>query len=73
MRPELDGWGRAAEPGESCFGVQAVRVVTGGDEELPSGVDSDARQRDQIRGGGGDEGGQVAVEVVDLGLECEPA
>ncbi|MER5607572.1 hypothetical protein AB0F93_10170 [Micromonospora tulbaghiae] len=50
-----------------------MRVVTGGDEELPSGVDSDARQRDQIRGGGGDEGGQVAVEVVDLGLECEPA
>ncbi|WP_425436135.1 hypothetical protein, partial [Micromonospora avicenniae] len=40
----------AAEPGESRFGVQAVRVVAGGDE-----------------------GGQAAVEVIDLGLECEPA
>lgn len=48
-------------------------VVAGGDEELPSGVDADAGQGDQVGGYGRDQAGQVAVEIVDLGLEREPA
>ncbi len=52
---------------------ESVGVVAGGDEELSGGVDADAGQGDQVGGHGGDKGGQVAVEVVDLGLEGEPA
>jgi hypothetical protein len=69
----LRGWGDAAEPGEGGFGVQSVGVVAGGDEELSCGVDADAGECDEVGGHGGDEGGQVAVEVVDLGLKSEPA
>jgi hypothetical protein len=49
-----------------------VRVVAGGDE-LAGGVDADAGQGDHVRGYGGEQAGQVAVEVVYLGLEREPA
>jgi len=58
----------AAEPGEGSFGAQPGGVVPGGDQQLPGGIDADAGQGDQLRNGGGDQRGELGVEVVDLGL-----
>jgi hypothetical protein len=48
-------------------------VVAGGDEQLPGSVHADPGQGDQLRGDRADQGGQVGVEVVDLGLQRLPA
>ncbi|NYF57317.1 hypothetical protein [Micromonospora purpureochromogenes] len=74
MRPELAGMGATPQSrAKAASDLSLWGVVAGGDEELPGGVDADAGQGDQVGGYGGDEGGQVVVEVVDLGLEREPA
>jgi len=69
-----DGYrGGSAEPGEGGFRAQPVRVVPGGDQELPGGVHADAGQRDEFGSGGGDQRGELRVQVVDLGLRRLPA
>jgi hypothetical protein len=40
---------------------------------LPGGVDPDAGQREQLRRGGTDQRGQLAVQLVDLALQRLPA
>jgi hypothetical protein len=50
-----------------------VRVVPGGDQQLPGGVHPDARQGEQPRRNGGDQRGELGVQVVNLGLQRLPA
>jgi hypothetical protein len=40
-----------AQPREGGLGPQPLRVVPGGDQELPGAVYADARQGEQARGG----------------------
>lgn len=60
--------GGAAEPG-GCFGAEPVRVVPGGDQELPGGLHSDAGQGEQFGSDSADQRGELGVEVVDLRLQ----
>ena len=73
MRPEgdRDRCG-PAEPGELGPAAQPVRVVSGGDQQLPGGVDLDPGQCDQLRGDSRYQHGQVRIEFVDLCLQSLP-
>jgi hypothetical protein len=63
----------AAELGEGCLGVDAVGVVAGGDQELAGEFDADAVEFDEPWCGGADQGFDLAVERLDLGIEVLPA
>ena len=67
-RGNRDGRG-AAQAGEGAFGAQPGGVVSGGDEQLPGGIDADARQGDQVRRGCGDQ----RDELERLGRRSRPA
>jgi hypothetical protein len=48
-------------------------VVTGGDQQLPGGVDPNSGQGDQGRRDRADEGLELGIELGELGLELVPA
>jgi hypothetical protein len=58
---------------EGSLGAQPLGVVAGGDQQLPGGVDPDPRQGQQGGGGRGDQRPELAVELVEFGLELLPA
>jgi hypothetical protein len=65
--------GDAAQMGEGGLATQPLGVVTGGDQQLPGGVDPDPGQGDQ---GGGDRADQfleLGVKLGELGLELLPS
>jgi hypothetical protein len=47
---------RSTEPGEGPFGAQSPGVVSSSDEQLPGGINADARKRNQPRGNRRDQG-----------------
>ena len=61
--------GYPAQPGEGPLGAQPGGVVPGSDQQLPGGIDPHAGQGDEAGCGGGDERGELGVQVIDLGLE----
>jgi hypothetical protein len=58
---------------EGSFRAQPLRVVAGADQQLAGGLDPDPGQGDQRGSGRGDQGLQLGVELVELGLELLPA
>jgi hypothetical protein len=66
-----DGRG-TAQVGEGGFGAEPLGIVAGGDQQLAGGVDPDPGQGEQGGGDGGDQGLQLAIEVVELALELLP-
>jgi hypothetical protein len=58
---------------EGSLGAEPLGVVAGGDQQLPRGVDADAGEGDQARGGRGDQFLELGVELVEFGLELLPA
>ena len=74
VRPEETGIGAAPQSRAKERSERSrPGVVSGGDQQLPGGVDADAGQGDQMWGSCGDERGELGVEVIDLGLQCLPA
>jgi len=63
----------AAEFGEGCLGVDSVCVVAGCDQELPGEFDTDAVEFDEFGCSCSDQGFDLLVEVLDLGIEALPA
>ena len=59
----------AAQPGEGCFGVQTLRVVTDADQQRGSGVGSDTEGLEQVGGDLADQGGASGVEFFEFGVE----
>ncbi len=51
---------------ERCFAAHPLGVVADRDEKGGTGQWTEALDRDQLRGGVGDEAGEVLVEVADL-------
>jgi hypothetical protein len=64
---------RRRRVGRTWLRCAAGPVVAGGHEELSGGVHADAEQGKQLRCDRRDQGGQVRVQVVNLGLQCLPA
>ena len=64
---------RAAQLGECCLGADTTGVITGGDEELGSGVETDPEGFNQLWRS--DPGALLKVASVDLDLlvQLEPA
>ena len=74
VRPEEAGIGAgAAEVGEGGFGAQPLGIVAGGDQQLAGGLDPDPGQGDQAGATAADQGLELGVELVELGLELLPA
>ena len=74
MRPADAGTGATPQSrGEGPLRPQPFGLVPRGDQQLAGGINSDARQRDQLRGQRGDQRGELGVQVVDLGLQSLPA
>ena len=71
-RGRRDGGG-AAQVREGGFGAEPLGVVAGGDQQLAGGVDPDPGQGQQGRSNSGDQRLELAVELVELGLEVLPA
>jgi hypothetical protein len=67
-----DGRG-AAEVGEGGLGAEPLGVVTGGDQQLPGGVDPDPRQGQQGGRGRGDQFLELTVELVEFAFKAGPA
>ena len=66
-----DGCG-TAQVCEGGLGAQPLGVVAGGNQQLAGGVDPDPGQGEQGGSDGGDQGLQLAIEVVEFGLELLP-
>jgi len=62
--------GGPAEPGEGRLRAEPVAVVPGGDQQLPGGLHADPGQRQERGRDGGDQRGELGVEVVDLSLQA---
>jgi hypothetical protein len=63
--------GDAAEVREGGFGGETVGVVAGGDEQQGGGMDADAGQAQQARGGGLDQLSELIVEAGTVGVDVE--
>ena len=65
VRPDdWRGRGCPAQVRERCLRPEPFGVVAGGDEELARRFGPDSEQRDQFRGGLGDQGPKLGVGVV---------
>jgi hypothetical protein len=56
--------GGPAQPGKRGFRAEPVAVVPGGNQQLPGGLHPDPGQRQEFGGGGGDQRGELGVEVI---------
>jgi hypothetical protein len=65
--------GDTAEFGEGGLVADAVGVISCGHQELAGQLDTDTEESDELGGGEGDEGLDLAVERFDLGVERLPA